>query len=70
MGVAVEIARTIWVTTGVFAPSYAYISTMVGVLSQLLQQFVVMASFTCTRKMSRLCRDRFYPHPAESTEQQ
>ena len=70
MGAAVGIARTIWVTTAIFAPSYAYISTTVGILAQLLQQCVVMASFTCTRKMSRLCRDRFCPHPAESTEQQ
>ena len=70
MGAAVGIARVIWVTTAIFAPSYAYISTTVGVLAQLLQQCVVMASFTCTRKMSRLCRERFRPHPAESAEQQ
>ena len=70
MGAAVGIARLIWVTTAIFAPSLAYISTTIGVLAQLLQQCVVMASFMCTRKMSRLCRERFCPRPAESADQQ
>ena len=61
MGAVVGIARIIWVTTAILAPNYAYITTAIGLLASLFQQCVVMFSFMCTQKMSRLCRERFCP---------
>ena len=61
MGAVVGIARIIWVATAILAPNYAYITTAIGLIAYLFQQCVVMFSFMCTQKMSRLCRERFYP---------
>ena len=63
----VGIAQFIWVTTSIVAPHYTYITTVISLLALLLQQCVVMASFMCTRKMSRLCRERFYQRETTST---
>ena len=61
MGTVVGIARIIWVATAILAPNYAYITSAIGLLAYLFQQCVVMFSFMCTQKMSRLCRECFYP---------
>ena len=68
MGAVVGIARIILVTTATFVPGL--VSASIYVLALLLQQCVVMASFMCTRKMSKLCCQRFCPCPAESAGQQ
>ena len=61
MGAFVGIARIIFVTTAIFAPSYTDVTTHIGLFALLLQHCVVMGCFMCTRKMSRLCRERFCP---------
>ena len=61
MGAFVGIARIIFVATAIFAPSYTGVTTHLGLFALLLQQCVVMGCFMCTRKMSRLCRERFCP---------
>ena len=61
MGAFVGIARIIFVTTAIFAPSYTDVTTNIGLFALLLQQCVVMGCFMCTRKMSRLCCERFCP---------
>ena len=61
MGAFVGIARIIWIATSIIAPNYALVTTTIGLLALLLQQCVVMVSFMCTQKMSRLWRERLCP---------
>ena len=57
MGATVGIARIAWFAGSVFSPIFLSIA---GV-ALIFQQFVVMITFMCTQKMSRLCRERFCP---------
>ena len=66
MGAFVGTAQFIWIITSIVAPHYAYITTPIGFLALMIQQCVVMVSFMCTRKMSRLCRERFYQRETSS----
>ena len=66
MGAFVGTAQFIWITTSIVAPNYAYITTPIGLLALMIQQCVVMVSFMCTRKMSRLCHERFYQRETSS----
>ena len=61
MGAFVGIAFTVWIATSILAPNYALVTTPIGLLALLFQQCVVMVSFMCTQKMSRLCHEPFYP---------
>ena len=61
MGAFVGIARIIFTATAIFAPNHSDVIANIGLFALLLQQCVVMGCFMCTRKMSRLCRERFYP---------
>ena len=61
----VGISRTIFVLTAIFMPSYTDVTTNIGLFALLLQQCVVMGCFMCTRKMSRLCYERFCPHEVQ-----
>ena len=55
MGATVGIARIAWFAASVFSQRFAIIAA----LALIAQQFVVMISLMCTRKTSRLCRERF-----------
>ena len=61
MGAFVGIARIIWIAISIIAPNYALVTTTIGLLALLLQQCVVMVSFMCTQKMSRLWREYLCP---------
>ena len=61
MGAFVGIARIIWIAISIIAPNYALVTTTIGLLALLLQQCVVMVSFMCTQKMSRLWREHLCP---------
>jgi len=64
-----KIALTMAVTTGIiptvffgfnwFLDQGIFLSRVVGVVSLLIQQCVIMILFMCTEKMSRLCKERF-----------
>ena len=55
MGASIGVARIAWLAALLFSPKFF----IVGAVALIIQQFVVMASFTCTKKMSRMCRERF-----------
>ena len=57
MGATVGIARIAWLAGSVLSPIFF---TIAGT-TLVVQQFVVMITFMCTQKMSRLCRERFCP---------
>ena len=68
MGATIGLARIVWTATSVFAPTYVYISTFAGLLLFVFQQCTIMVSFVCTQKMSRLCRERFYPQQSNTND--
>ena len=58
MGATIGIARIAWFIGSI--TSIQIITTIAGI-ALIFQQCVVMASFMCTQKMSRLCREHFCP---------
>ena len=58
MGANVGLSRLIWLLL-VFESEYSTIFSLIGSILFLIQQVVIMSPFTCTRKMSELCKAYF-----------
>ena len=58
MGANVGLARLFWLIQ-VFESKYSAIFNLFGLILFLIQQIVIMSPFTCTRKMSELCKAHF-----------
>ena len=58
MGANVGLARLFWLLL-VFESEYSTILSLIGSILFLIQQIVIMSPFSCTRKMSELCKAHF-----------
>ena len=58
MGANVGLSRLFWLLL-VFESEYSNIFNYIGPILFLIQQVLIMSSFTCTRKMSELCKAYF-----------
>jgi len=60
MGANIGISYFIWLFTQMFGSAHHQnIGTIIGVIFQVIQQCVIMISFTCTPKLRQLCKELF-----------
>ena len=60
MGASIGISHIIWVLTPIIgSESYQVIGAMIGSTFQIIQQCVIMISFTCSPKTCQLCKELF-----------